>query len=162
MISGRPALVRTAGLLVLWVVIAEAGWPEFLVGIAAAVAATCASLRLLPPNTTRLQLLPLAKFVLRFLRQSVVAGADVARRALDPGLPLNPGFVRYSTGFPPGPARNVFTTLMSLLPGTVPIGPDESGALLIHCLDTTQPVTDQLSAEEALLAQVMGRPRANG
>ena len=58
----------------------------------------------------------------RFLGQSVVAGVDVARRALDPRLPLPPGLCDLSVGLPPGPARNMFTTLMSLLPGTVPTG----------------------------------------
>jgi len=35
-----------------------------------------------------------------FLRQSIVAGIDVAQRALDPRLPLRPGFVVYQ-GAPP-------------------------------------------------------------
>jgi len=55
-----------------------------------------------------------------------------------------------------------FTALMSLLPGTVPVGSDQSGALVIHCLDIWQPVTAQLAAEEALLVQVMGGPAGNG
>ena len=62
----------------------------------------------------------------RFLRQSIGAGIDVAWRALDPRLPLRPGFVVYPVSIPPGTARNVFTTLTSLLPGTVPAG-EESG-----------------------------------
>jgi multicomponent Na+:H+ antiporter subunit E len=92
--------------------------------------------------------------VLRFLCQSVVAGVDVARRALDPRLPLNPGFVLYAVRLPPGPRRNTFTALMSLLPGTVPTGSAEGG-LLIHCLDVGQPVAAQLAEEEALFARVV-------
>jgi multicomponent Na+:H+ antiporter subunit E len=96
----------------------------------------------------------LAGLALRFLYQSVVAGADVARRALDPRLPLRPGFVAYPVRFPPGTARNVFTTLTSLLPGTVPAG-EESGKLLYHCLDVDQPVVSQLAAEEAALSRAL-------
>jgi multicomponent Na+:H+ antiporter subunit E len=88
------------------------------------------------------------------LGQSIVAGADVARRALDPRLPLRPGFVAYPVYFPPGTARNVFTALTSLLPGTVPAG-DERGQLVYHCLDVDQPVLSQLAAEEAALSEAL-------
>jgi multicomponent Na+:H+ antiporter subunit E len=99
---------------------------------------------------------------LHFLRQSVVAGADVAWRALDPQLPLRPGFVLYPVALSPGPERNMFTTLMSLLPGTVPTGSDEKGGLLIHCLDVEQPVVAQLAVEEALFVRAVGGNRRDG
>ena len=104
----------------------------------------------------------LSALALRFLYQSVVAGADVARRALDPRLPLRCGFVLYRTGLPPGPARHSFTTLMSLLPGTVPTGSDRDGALLIHCLDVEQPVAAQLAEQEGLFVQVIDAGPRNG
>jgi multicomponent Na+:H+ antiporter subunit E len=56
----------------------------------------------------------------------------------------------------------MFTTLMSLLPGTVPIGSEEKEDLLIHCLDVEQPVTTQLAAEETLFAAVIGKSRSDG
>ena len=153
----RAAVMRAAGFVVIWVVLSGVGNPTDLVaGAAAALAATWASLMLLPPGKSRLQPTATAWFALRFLRQSVVAGVDVARRALDPRLPLHPGFVLYPVGLPPGPARNTFTALMSLLPGTVPIGAHSTGKLLIHCLDAGQPVAAQLAAEEAAFVQVIG------
>ncbi len=157
----RPAVVRAVGFLVLWMILSGGDPADLVAGVVAALAATWASLRLLPPGTSRLRPAALARLALRFLRQSVVAGADVARRALDPRLPLRPGFVLYPVGLPPGPARNMFTTLMSLLPGTVPTGSDERGRLLIHCLDVEQPVAAQLAAEEARFARVIGG-RASG
>jgi len=63
--------------------------------------------------------------------------------------------VRYPVRFPPGPARNAFTALTSLLPGTVPAG-EEHGQLLYHCLDIDQPVASQLAAEEAALSRALG------
>jgi multicomponent Na+:H+ antiporter subunit E len=126
------------------------------VGAAAVIAATALSLRLLPPIGARPRPLALVRLAARFLRQSVLAGVDVAWRSLDPRLPLRPGFVRYPVQLPPGPARNTFCTLTSLLPGTVPTGPDASGALLVHCLDVGQPVVEQLALEEALLTDAMG------
>jgi multicomponent Na+:H+ antiporter subunit E len=145
-----------AAFLGLWLVLAGADPSDLPVGIAAAVAATWTSLRLMPPGGSRPSPVALAGLALRFLYQSIVAGADVARRALDPRLPLHPGFVAYPVGFPPGPARNAFATLTSLLPGTVPAG-DEDGKLVYHCLDVDQPVMSQLAAEEAALARALVR-----
>ena len=158
----RPAVTRALGFLGVWVVLSGYALIDLLPGAIAALAATWVSLRLLPAGENRMQPLALTKVALRFLRQSVLAGADVARRALNPKMPLDPGFIRYSTGLPPGTARNAFTALMSLLPGTVPVGSDQSGALVMHCLDIRQPVTAQLAAEEALLVRVMGGAPGNG
>jgi multicomponent Na+:H+ antiporter subunit E len=104
----------------------------------------------------------LVRFALRFLGQSVVAGADVAWRALDPRLPLRSGFVVCPMRLPQGQARNTFCALASLVPGTVPAGPDESGGLLVHCLDVGQPVAAQLAVEEGLLARALGMRSSDG
>jgi multicomponent Na+:H+ antiporter subunit E len=158
----RPAVVRALGFAALWIMLAGGNVADLAAGAVAALAATWASLSLLPPGTNRVRTIALTRLALRFLRQSVVAGVDVARRALDPRLPLHPGFVVYPVGLPPGPARNMFTTLMSLLPGTVPTGSVVGGGLLIHCLDVGQAVTAQLAAEEALFSRVVGRKRDDG
>jgi multicomponent Na+:H+ antiporter subunit E len=98
----------------------------------------------------------MAGLVLRFLRQSIVAGTDVARRALDPRLPLRLGVVAYPVQLAPGATRNTFCTLSSLLPGTLPAGSDERGALLVHCLDIGEPIVAQLTEEESLLVRAVG------
>src|SRR5262249_41968182 len=126
-----------------------------VVGAVAALAATWASLHLLKPSTRRVRPVALARLAVHFLRQSVVAGVDVARRALDPQLPVSPGFVLYPVRLPSGLGRNTFTALMSLLPGTVPMGSAEKGELLIHCLDVGQPVAAQLAEEELLFVRVV-------
>jgi len=149
------AFARAAGFLVLWLVLAGADPADLPAAAVAVVAATWTSLRLLPPGSSRLAPSALAKLTLRFAYQSVAAGVDVAKRALDPRLPLRPGFVRYPVRFPPGPARNAFATLTSLLPGTVPAGA-EPGLIVYHCLDVEQPVMSQLAAEEAALARALG------
>jgi multicomponent Na+:H+ antiporter subunit E len=158
----RPIIVRAAGFGLIWCVLTGGGAADLPVGAVAVLAAVWMSLLLLPPGTSHVRPSALAGFVLHFLWQSVVAGVDVARRALHPRLPLHPGFVVYPAGLPPGPARNMFTSLMSLLPGTVPTGSAENGGLLIHCLDVQQPVTGQLAAEEALFARVIGGSDGDG
>jgi multicomponent Na+:H+ antiporter subunit E len=151
-----PAVIRWVLFLCLWLVIFGTAAPDLVVGAATAAAATWASLRLLPPGPVRVRPLALAKLSLRFLGQSVVAGTDVAWRALDPSLPLRPGFVRCPIRIAPGPARSAFRAFSSLLPGTLPAGPDHDGALLIHCLDVGQPVPAQMAEAEARFLRVLG------
>ena len=42
------------------------------------------------------------------------------------------------------------------MPGTLPTGTDEQGALLVHCLDRGQPVAANLAAEERLFIRAVG------
>ena len=158
----RVAVPRAACFLAFWIFVAGTEAADLIVGVLAVVAATWASLRLLPPGPGRLNFFALARLAPRLLYQSVVAGAEVAWRALDPRLPLAPGFVIYRPRLPPGTAQDTFCTIMSMLPGTLPSGTDESGALVIHCLDKTQPVAEQLAEEESLLMSALGSESADG
>ena len=150
------AIPRAAGFLGLWLVLTGADPADLLVGIVATAAATWTSLRLLPPPSWRLRPLALARLAVRGLWQAVVGGVDVARRALHPGLPLRPGFVNYPVRLAAGPARDLFRTLASLVPGSVPMEVVEGRGMLVHCLDTGQPVATTLATEEALLTHALG------
>jgi multicomponent Na+:H+ antiporter subunit E len=156
------AISRAAGFFGFWLVLTGADAGDLAAGLVAAVAATWASLRLMPAQQWSLRPIRLAGFVLHFLRQSIAAGIDVALRALDPRLPLWPGVVVYQARLPPGTKRDTFCAIMSLLPGTLPCGPAEGNDLTIHCLDVTQPVIEQLAAEEALCTQALGGVQPNG
>ena len=156
------ALARFLGLAALWIVLIRSAQPaDLAVGALTAAAATWTSLRLLPADTGRVKFAALAARAPRFLWQSVLAGIDVARRALAPGMPLRTGFVTYRTGLPRGQARNAFATITSLLPGTVPAEDDESG-ILYHCLDTAQPVAEQLATEEREYAKALVPGKGHG
>jgi multicomponent Na+:H+ antiporter subunit E len=159
-LSALAIIWRAVAFLALWLILVGGADPaDRPAGIIAIVAATWASLRLLPPGGARLSPIALARLVLRFLRQSIVAGVDVAWRAFDPRLPLRPGFVVYPARLLPGPALNAFCALTSLAPGTLPAGSDESGAIVVHCLDVGQPVAAHLAADESLFAQALGGER---
>ncbi|MGH8616377.1 MAG: Na+/H+ antiporter subunit E [Burkholderiales bacterium] len=156
----RAAVSRGALFFGFWLVLLPSAKPvDLVVGAFAAAVATWVSLRLLPPASGRVRFGALLARLPRFLWQSVLAGIDVARRAFDPRLPLKPGFVTYPTGLPRGFARNAFASVTSLLPGTVPVADDETG-ITYHCLDTGQPVLEQLQAAEREYANVFvpGRP----
>jgi multicomponent Na+:H+ antiporter subunit E len=134
------------------------GWApaDLPVGFAAVVGATWVSLRFLPPLGSRMRLASIAALAASFLRQSVLSGTDVAWRALSPSLKLKPGFVACPLRLPEGGERNAFCALSSLMPGTLPTGTDAQGALLVHCLDISQPVAVNLAAEEGLFIRAFG------
>jgi len=154
----RAAAARGAGFLALWLMLAGVSLSDLPAAAVAVLAATWASLRLLPPGSWHLSMLGVARLALRFPGQSVVAGVDVAWRALHPALPLRPGFVTFPTRLPPGPARDAFCAFTSLLPGTLPVATDGAGAMVVHCLDIGQPMLAQLAREEALFLRALAPP----
>jgi multicomponent Na+:H+ antiporter subunit E len=150
-----PLAGRFGLFLAFWLMIAGYELGDLPVGLAAAALATWASRRLLPAGNTRVRLVPLAGIALHFFRQSVSAGAQVASLAFRPSMPIHPGFIAYSARLRPAGARNAFCALSSLLPGTLPAGTDEHGALAVHCLDVEQRVTDNLAEEEDLFLEMV-------
>ena len=110
------AIFRAAVFFGFWLVLTGADAGDLVAGLVAAVAATWASLRLMPAQPWHLHPVKLAGYVLHFLRQSIAAGIDVACRALDPQLRLQPGFVVYPAQLPPGTTREAFCAIMSLMP----------------------------------------------
>jgi multicomponent Na+:H+ antiporter subunit E len=154
----RVILLRGLGYFVLWMIMAGGASTDVVPGIGAALLAAWASVSLMPPDpgSARVRPLALARLFLRFVWGSVVAGVDIARRAFSPAMPLKLGYVTYPVALPPSAARNLFMGVTSLMPGTLPAGTDESGALIYHCLDAAQPVTAQLQEEEARLVAALG------
>jgi multicomponent Na+:H+ antiporter subunit E len=155
-------MTRAACFTVLWLVLSGAQPAGLAAGTVAVVAATWTSLKLLPAGQWRLAPGALLRALARFLHQSVIAGVDVARRALDPRLPLRPGFVTCPMRVAPSVARSAVCTVASLLPGTLPARLDERGTLLIHCLDTDQPVAAQFTEDEAILFSAFRAERNHG
>lgn len=149
-------LARAAALFALWLLLTRAAPGDLAIGVATAGAAAWVSARLMPPRARRWKVGALAAFAARVVVQSIVAGFDVAKRALAPSLPLRPGFVSHRLRLPAGPARDAFCSLTSLAPGTVPVGADARGVLLVHALDVGQPVAAQIAADEARFVRALG------
>lgn len=165
--AGREGLTRAelgarfGGFLVLWIALIGPSLSDLVIGVAAAAAATFASLALWPPMA-RVSAGGTISFVLRFLWLSVVAGTDVARRALarDPGL--KPGYATCRTALPEGLARDALCAAMSLQPGRLPVETGSGGAVRIHCLDIEQPTALAFSADEAAFAGIWRREAGSG
>ncbi len=155
----KPRLASAAarGVLFFGFWLAISGWKaaDLPVGLAAAAASAWASLVLMPPTGARPRLDALPALALHFFRGSVLAGLDVARRALRRELDLKSGFVTAPLRLPAGNARNAFCALASLMPGSLPVGVD-ADSLLVHCLDSTQPVARDLAEQETIFMRALG------
>jgi multicomponent Na+:H+ antiporter subunit E len=146
---------RYAFFLGVWLMIANWKESDILVGLLACALALWISLSLLPPTAARPRLVPLTRLSFRYLTSSIVAGVDVARRALLPRLDLRLGFLAVPITLPPGEARNVFLLLQSLQPGTLPTNV-EGKMLKVHCLDISQPIAATVAADEVLFKEAIG------
>ena len=156
------ALFRQIVFLCIWIVISGVSIENLIVGMGAAMAAGWASICFLPCTESSPSLSACLGLALRAPLQALVAGADVARRALDPALPLRPGFVAYSTDLPKGTAQDAFAALAALQPGSVPIRSERQGTFDVHCLDVRLPVVSMLAREEAELRKALGVERTDG
>ncbi len=132
------------------------GDPEGLaLGLAVVPAAVWLSLLLMPPARGLrpwrvLGLLP------GFYARSIVGGLDVARRAMDPRLPLAPGWLVQRVDLAPG-GRVVLGAAVSLMPGTLAAGCD-GDRLLVHVLDGDTDPAAALKGEVARLDRLYTRP----
>ncbi len=154
--------LRLIALLGLWLVVSGFSVANLTLGTVVAIGTTWASLAILPCAEEAHSFSAWIGLVLRMPFQALVAGADVARRALDPALPLRPGFVAYSTNLPKGTAQDAFAAFAALQPGSVPIRSDREGTFDVHCLDVRLPIASTLAQEEAELRKALGLERTDG
>ena len=150
-------LARALALALVWYALTDGAASSWAIGAPVVLAAAAASLALAPEPVPRLRLLPLLAFLPFFVAQSVRGGADVAARALRPGVvPLEPGFTTFSVT-PLGAAeRVVFALLVSLLPGTLSARL-EGDQLRVHVLDQRLPIERSLALLAHRLTPVFGR-----
>jgi len=146
---------RFALFLGLWVILAG-GLSGLGFGLLAAALATWASARLMPGRVALGDPWAALRLLGGSAWQALLAGTDIARRAFDPRLPLQPGLFTHASALPEGMPRDGFTALASLAPGALPAGTDEAGLLVVHVLDTRLPVADDLAGTEALYARAGG------
>lgn len=157
--SRKIALRRALLLGLAWLALSGADSGGLAVGAVAVTAATWLSFALRPERPRPLNAFRALRLLPGFLWQSVLGGVDVARRALDPRLPLAPGWFELPAHVPDGSPRVIVGGEFSLLPGTLVAG-TRDGRFLVHVLDRTRPVAEELAAGEAALVAAMdGRPR---
>jgi multicomponent Na+:H+ antiporter subunit E len=159
----RPNAVAIASRLLLftllWVVLSGGVAGSWLVGVPAIIAATAASvqMRSRKPGPGRVIPRPMAllRFTGFFIWQSTRGGLDVARRAMDPRLPIAPGFVELRLDVPAGLVRIFVVDVASLLPGTLSVEL-EGDLLRLHVLDTATDTEQALRAVERQARALFG------
>lgn len=139
----------------LWIVLAGAGTPELWVGIPAAVLSGWLSAKLLPAHGLRWRPAGLLCLCARFVRDSMVAGGEIALVILRPTIKIKPGFVSHRTDIPGEAMCAFFKSYNSLTPGTLAVEPEPDGSLKFHCLDVRHPVAEGLSVNEAALLRAI-------
>jgi multicomponent Na+:H+ antiporter subunit E len=152
---------RTIIFLALWLIVMGPSVADLPMGVVAALAAAWSSLPLWPAGRT-VSPIGAFRFVVRFLMQSVAAGANVAYLALFKSGDLTPGFTSYRTEMPAGMARRAFCAVMSLQPGKLPVGTNENGELLIHCLNGTETAAEEIAADEEACRGILPRQAQDG
>ncbi|WP_177418381.1 Na+/H+ antiporter subunit E [endosymbiont of Lamellibrachia barhami] len=153
MIHLRTGWFRAALFALLWWILTDGAADSWLVGVPVVLFATLASLALLPPFSW--SLIGIARFVPFFFWRSLYGGADVARRALHPRLPISPDMYEHRWRLPPGLPRVFMANIVSLLPGTLSAELDEE-CLRIHVLYETSTFAEDLSVVEKQVAGVFG------
>jgi multicomponent Na+:H+ antiporter subunit E len=151
-------LARGSLLLGLWLMLAGTNPLGLPFGVAAAGLAAWASCALMPPARALPNPLAAAALLARLVRESALAGWDIALRALAREPRLAPGIVAVPLATPPGPARDSIRLLASLAPGALPLEPGEDGSVLLHVLDTAMPCAANLAATERDVAAAFGPP----
>lgn len=146
---------RFAAFAVGWWVLAEGDRSSWPFGLVFAALATVASLKLTPARGWRAVPVGMVRYALFFTSQSFVGGVDVAWRAVRPSMPIEPDFVPYPLRLPPGPARVLLANTVSLLPGTLSTGID-GDVLILHVLDRTAPIVDEVGDVEERIASALG------
>jgi len=154
----RRGTVRLLLLLIIWWVLTQGEPTSWVVGIPAVLLATITSLWLSASSSWEWRLNAVPRFFSFFAYCSLKGGVDVARRACSPSLPLAPAMLDYSLRLREGTtARVFFANTVSLLPGT--LSADILGDMLIvHVLDSTLPVSEQLQRLEVVVARLFGSP----
>lgn len=150
----RSGALRFVLLATCWWILTEGagGWE---IGLPVAAGVSLVSLWLTPVATFRLNLLQLPSFIGFFLIQSLRSGWDVARRTLQPEMPLYPAIVRVPLNLPPGAPTWWLMITLNLLPGTLNVRLDrQQRELEIHCLDMRMDVHADVARTEAQLSRL--------
>jgi multicomponent Na+:H+ antiporter subunit E len=152
----RSAILTGSVLGGLWLILSGFDAASLLIGAPAIL--TGAALTFLFPAAPPWRIAPLAAlgFAAFFAWQSVRGALDVARRALDPRLPLKPGFRTVILTLRPDAGRVLLANTISLLPGTLS-AEIEGRRLIVHTLDLESDLAAEVGDLESRIRAVFGR-----
>jgi multicomponent Na+:H+ antiporter subunit E len=151
-LHGLTRLVLFAGF---WLVFAGNDPLSWIVGVPAVLFASWTAEMLSRRRGRDVTLGGLLRYIPFFLWESVLGGADVAKRVIRPGLQIKPGFIEYPLRLTEPGARIFFLDSISLLPGTLSAD-YRDGIAHVHALDTDADLIEPLRRLELRVADLFG------
>jgi multicomponent Na+:H+ antiporter subunit E len=130
----------------LWWILTEGQWTEPVVAVLCISFAVATARRLWPSGGWRPRARGILPFAFFFIWHAVHGGVDVARRAMQPRMQLEPDFLMFPLRLSESQTV-VFIWTLSLLPGTASVQ-ITGGELEIHVLDRGMPVVATMEALE--------------
>lgn len=149
----RAVLLRGAGFVFLWWVLAEGRPDGWGLALAAVVAGFMLSLRLLPPRREGISFTGLIAFAAFFFWHSAKGGLQVAWLALRPRTDLAPTLLELPLSLAPGAPRVLMTAAIGLMPGTLGVCL-EGDHLRLHVLDERLPAAAEAQALQTRIARI--------
>lgn len=159
--KGRWALVRSClfqALLLsgIWWILVDGDKGSWLIGAPAVALAVAVGVLAGHRAPTHWQLSGWLRFLPFFVGKSLLGAFDVARRVYHHRIDLAPAFYDYPIRLTTEPAQVFFANAVSLLPGTLSAELRDD-QLVVHALDSTQPVKRDLAILEERVAQLFGQ-----
>jgi len=152
-IDGSTVVSRVLLFSLLWWALTDGTAGSWWIGAPAVAGAVIISVILVPP--LGLVWREVMGFVPFFLWHSLKGGADVARRAFHPRMPVAPELIEYPLRLPPGLSQVAMINITSLLPGTLS-AEIEGQVLKVHVLDRRGDYLDGLNALEQRVGRMLG------
>ncbi len=142
--------VTTAVFAALWLILTGGDPASWLVGLPAIVMANLTVFWLGVRLPKSLRPMVWGGFALFFVRESIVAGFDVAWRIVQPDVKIDPAIVTYRSRLESPTQRAWLMTLITMLPGTLSVG-TRGREISIHVLDmATYQETDIVQLENRI------------
>ncbi len=142
---------RVAAFTLLWFILTDVALYSWYLGIPVVILSVLASLLLMPP----ISLSPLAvlRFMPFFLWHSLRGGVDVAKKALQPKMSINPELIEYPWKLATPAPQILMVSIVSLLPGSLSVEFNDK-YLQIHVLENTDKIIAELSILEQKISQI--------
>ena len=154
--KSRAILLRILIFALLWLALTGGAASAWIDGAVAAVAAGALSVGLYPVDRQGVQIWRAALFAPTLLARGFLGGLDVARRAIDPRMPVKPGWIRFRLGNLNDEANALLGGVISILPGTLSAGPQDR-QMDVHVLNSSGFDLAELATEERRVLALFGR-----
>ncbi len=140
---------------IIWAVLTGGSSDSLAIGIPTILLAAIVSACLYEPSIIRWRLLALFRFIPYFLWHSIKGGFAVAKLALRKSPDFTSTVIKFNTRLPDHGSQVFMSSIASLLPGTL-IMDIQGDQLLVHVIDASMNIQDDLNHLETEIANLLG------